>query len=128
MGAFTCLLIQEKCRSTKSSMAADAYLYLVKFASGLHLRNSFEQDSACCRNAYELFVSSPDIGMRLLGKPSECSIHLASFKLPVRRQIQCLAMFPLVHGLAPAVVSALPAGESRKILVYSLLGSTAQVQ
>lgn len=108
-------------------MAIDLYHYLVKFAPCLWSRNRFEQDSACFRDAYELFVTSPDVGMRLLGEPSICGIDLASFKLPVSRQIQHLTMFPLVQGLALAVVSALPAGEVGKFLIHSLVGSTAQV-
>ena len=43
--------------------------------------------------------------MCLLGEPSEYGIDLASFQLPACQQIQYLAMLPLVHGLALAVVT-----------------------
>ena len=102
MGAFTCSLIQKNAsgRSWNSSR------WLLKVvAPGLCSRNRFKQDSACFGDAYELFVTSPDIGMCLLGEPSEYGIDLASFKLPACQQIQYLAMLPLVHGLALAVVT-----------------------
>jgi hypothetical protein len=87
-------------------------------APGLCSRNSFKQDSACLCDAYELFVTSPDVGMRFLGEPSECGIDLETFKFPARRQIQYFTMFSLVQGLALGVV-AMPCPPSQMIHSWS---------
>ena len=39
-----------------------------------------EQDIARLRDAHELFMAAPDIGMRLLGKPPKRGIHLTPFQ------------------------------------------------
>lgn len=80
------------------------------------------------RNADEVFVAAPDIGMHPLGKLSERAIHLTSVEFAIRRQIERRSMFAFVWTLPLSSVSTLPSGEAGELPIYFLLSSTAEIR